>query len=68
MKPTYNQHKILESIKQDGPMAMTGEEEDMEEYWELVRNDYLKNLALMMGKYEWKFILTSRAQEYLESN
>ena len=65
-EPTHSQHIILEVIEQGGPMAMTGKEDDIELYWELVRSGYLNNLCLLMGEYEWKFVLTDKAKEYLE--
>ena len=64
-EPTYKQHKILEDVEAHDGVRMTGKEYNIELYWQLVRSGYLKNLVTLTGIYEWKFILTEEAEEYL---
>jgi len=66
-EPTFKQHKILEAINEQGQELMTGKEDNIQLYWELVRSGYLKNLCILGGSYEWKFKLTEQAERYLES-
>lgn len=66
-EPTYKQHKILENIDTNGCVYATGEEDNIELYWELVRSGYLKNLAIVGGIADWKFILAEKGEAYLQS-
>ena len=67
-EPTFKQHKVLESInEQGGSEYMTGKEDNIELYWELVRGSYLNNLVVMSGIFEWRFVLTEQAETYLET-
>lgn len=67
-EPTHRQHQILETVDALGKSCYKmGDESDMESYWELVRAGYLQNLVVIGGPYEWKFILTDKAKEYLST-
>lgn len=67
-EPTHRQHQILETVDAIGNRCYkTGAESDIELYWELVRSGYLQNLVLLEGQFEWQFILTDTAKEYLST-
>ena len=68
-EPTHRQHKILETVEALGDSCYkTGNEDDIDLYWELVRGGYLRNLVLIGGgQYEWQFKLTVKAVQYLKS-
>ena len=65
-EPTHRQHKVLENIYHQGSEYMSGKEDNIELYWELTRGGYLNNLVMMSGMFDWKFVLTDKAEEYLE--
>jgi hypothetical protein len=64
-EPTYKQHKILEKVQGKTAIEMTGKEDNIELYWELVRGGFLRNLINMSGPYNWTFMLSDKAEEYL---
>ncbi|CAK0771786.1 hypothetical protein CCP3SC1AL1_580014 [Gammaproteobacteria bacterium] len=66
-KPTHQQHLILEGFS-SGQMNnyRKDNDADMEDIWQLVRTGYLKNLVILSGNADWKFILTENAVEYLD--
>lgn len=64
-EPTFKQHKILEKIASVGTLFRKGDEDDIDDIYELVRAGYVKNLVCMSGGYDWKFINTEKADEYL---
>lgn len=63
-EPTYKQHKLLEEIYLDGSIALYNNQ-IIDDYWELVRNGYLKNLASLMVKEDWIFKITEQGEQYL---
>ena len=66
-EPTYRQHQILEKVQTVDEIYRMGNEPDMDNIWELVRGGYLQNLVCVGGGYDWKFILTEQAEQYLSS-
>lgn len=64
-EPTYKQHKILVSIQGTMGAFLKDNHENIDMYWELVRSGFLKNLIVMSGEFNWRFILTDKAEEYL---
>lgn len=65
-EPTYKQHKILESVNESmRGLYRNKSDEDMDELYELSRGGYLDSLVVMGGPYEWRFVLTEKAQKYL---
>ncbi len=66
MKPTYEQHKILMSIKGSDGAYMDNNHKNIDMYWDLVGSGYLQNLVLVGGHYDWRFILTPKAEKYLK--
>ena len=67
-EPTHRQHLILEGFSSGQTNNYKNDsDDDMEDIWELVRAGYLKNLMLLGGNADWKFILTEKAVEYLDT-
>lgn len=67
-EPTFRQHRILEFVEASGAVGATGKEDNIDQYWELVRAGYLNNLVPLTGPYEWTFKLTPKAEDYLAEN
>lgn len=65
VEPTHNQYLVLKEIEDEGSSVdADNDNPQIEKYWELVRAGYLKNLVGFLN--DWKFILTEKAEEYLE--
>lgn len=65
-EPTKSQYDILISIQEDGPAEKNNDDEDIGKYWELVRAGYLNNFVSIGVMWDWKFMLTDKATEYLK--
>lgn len=65
-EPTFREHKVLENISKNGAERKTGKEDNIEMYWELVRDGFLLNTPLTQAGYDWSFKLTEKAVSYLE--
>ena len=67
-EPTHRQHLILEGLK-SGKISdkRNSSDSDIELFWELVRTGYINNFALLGSFYDWRFSLTNKAEEYLNS-
>lgn len=66
-EPTYRQHKLLEKISAIGVAIQTNEKENLDLHWQMVRFGYLKSLLATKDNSCWKFELTDKAMEYLNS-
>lgn len=65
-EPTYKEHKKLDEINEDFEQTgRHGNEDDIDMLYSLVRKGYLRALV-SMGAYNWVFILTQKADDYLE--
>jgi hypothetical protein len=65
-EPTHKQHKILQEVQEKTAIGMIGKEDDIELYWELVRGGFLRNLVNMSGPNNWTFMLSDKAEKYLQ--
>ena len=67
-EPTYRQHLLLEGLN-SGKISerRDNNDSDIEMFWELVRAGYLDNFALLGGNADWRFSLTTKALDYLQS-
>ena len=64
-EPSFKQHKLLETVKENGGSIRTTETEDLNLHWELVRGGYLRNIVCLSGG--WRFDLTDEAEQYLST-
>ena len=69
-EPTHKQFKILKEIENEGDHSIMkySNDPDINEYWELVCNGYLRNLCVIFGAFDWRFKLTNKAEKYLQEN
>lgn len=67
-EPTHGEFKILESIDKNGGYVLKKDSDsDIESFWPLVRSGHINNLVMLGGQYDWKFKLTQKSIDYLES-
>ena len=64
-EPTYRQHQILNTVREQGGSILMREDADLEQHWVLVRAGYLQNLVVLPSG--WRFRLTEEAEQYLKS-
>jgi len=55
--------KILRGIERKGKVMMDSGDERIDDYWKLVRTDYIKSLVSF--RKDWIFILTDKGREFL---
>lgn len=69
-EPTYRQHLILEGLNK-GTISEKRNNNDNDVttnlIWELYRSGYLNKFALLGGNSDWRFSLTTKAIDYLQS-
>ena len=68
LEPSHRQHLLLEGLNKEIIIARRNDSDlDIEMFWELVRLGYLNNFALLGGNADWRFSLTTKALDYLQS-